>query len=279
MSGVSESAIADWQGYVGKTETRCQLLDAASLCRFAVATGAEPDVERARPPLASWAWFHDVVPDGGLGVDGHPRRGGFLPPVPLPRRMFAATAFRFEAPLLLDWEAELETRIAGITHKSGRSGDLVFVEIERIMRQCNSVRVAERQTIVYREAEQGQPLPFPIPDQDSENAPAGGELWHPGSVHLFRFSAVTFNSHRIHYDRVYATEAEGYPALLVHGPFTAAKLAALAARDGALAGIEFRFEAPLYVDQPVRLAKVGPGDFQALRCDGVVASRAKASYR
>jgi 3-methylfumaryl-CoA hydratase len=249
-----------------------------SLERFAIATGADPDVERMQPPLALWAWFLDAVPDAGLGPDGHPRRGRFMPPIPLPRRMFAAAAFRFEAPLLLDWEAEMEVRIADVTHKSGRTGDLVFVIIDRTVTQAGAVRVTERQTIVYRDADDTS-VSLSVPADDAEVMPADGEIWYPGSVNLFRFSAVTFNGHRIHYDVPYATGVEGYPALIVQGPFTAARLAMLAARDGDLAGFAFRAQVPLFVDQPVRLVRTGPGEFEALRCDGAVATSAKASYR
>ncbi|MDB5583578.1 MAG: 3-methylfumaryl-CoA hydratase [Bradyrhizobium sp.] len=278
MSGVSEAQIVEWRGAIGRSETRRQLLDMPSLKRFAIATGADPDVERVQPPLALWAWFLDAVPDAGLGLDGHPRRGGFMPPIPLPRRMFAATAFRFEAPLLLDWEAEVEVRIADVTHKSGRTGDLVFVIVDRTVTQAGAVRVTERQTIVYRDAGD-TPVSLSVPADDAELMPADGEIWYPGSVNLFRFSAVTFNGHRIHYDVPYATGVEGYPALVVQGPFTAARLAMLAARDGDLAGFAFRAQLPLFVDQPVRLVRTGPGEFEALRCDGAVATSARASYR
>lgn len=279
MSGVSEAQIAEWREYIGRSETRRQLLDTASLRRFAVATGADPEVERIQPPLAIWAWFLDAVTDSEIGTDGHPERGGFMPPIPLPRRMFAATQFRFEAPPRLDREAEMLVRVTDVTHKSGRSGDLVFVGVERTVTQAGAVCVTERQTIVYRDAGDPAPVDLPVPAPDAEAVPAGGEVWRPGPVNLFRFSAVTFNGHRIHYDQPYATGVEGYPALVVHGPFTAARLAMLAARYGELASFEFRAQAPLFADQPVRLVNTGPGEFQALRCDGATATSAKATYR
>ncbi|MDQ8757600.1 MaoC family dehydratase N-terminal domain-containing protein [Sphingosinicella sp. LHD-64] len=273
MTAVTEADIAEWRQHVGRTEIRRQLLDTASLRRFAAATGAERDVMTAPPPLALWAWFAGAVSDGELGPDGHPKRGGFIPPITLPRRMFAAASFRFEAPLLLDREAELEVRIADLDHKRGRSGDLVFVVVDRTVRQEGEVRIAERQTLVYRGA--GAPVPLPVPADDAES----GDVWRPEAVHLFRFSAVTFNSHRIHYDLPYATVVEDYPGLVVQGPFAAAKLAMLAARDGPLATFAFRAEAPLFAGQPVRLERTGPGGLCALRCDGAIAVSATASWR
>lgn len=273
MSGIGEADIAAWRAHVGRSEHRRQLLDAESLRRFAAATGADLDVERSPPPLAHWAWFLDIVPDDRLGPDGHPRRGGFLPAITLPRRMFAAADIRFEAPLEIGSEGELEIRIADLVHKSGRSGDLVFVTVDRTLRQEGRVRLTERQTLVYRG--DGAPAPLPVPLAGE----AHDELWQPEPVHLFRFSAVTFNSHRIHYDRPYATGVEGYPELVVHGPFTAAKLAMHAARDGPLKAFSFRAQAPLFAGQPIRLDRTGPNSFLARRCDGVEAVSATADYQ
>jgi 3-methylfumaryl-CoA hydratase len=273
MIAVSGAEIAAWRQHVGRTEIRRQRLDAASLRRFAAATGASHDVEAAPPPLALWAWFTEPVPDSELGPDGHPRRGGFIPPITLPRRMFAAASFRFEAPLLLDREAEMELRIVDLEHKTGRSGDLVFVTVDRAVRQENVTRVTERQKLVYREA--GDPSPLPIAADDAQD----GEVWRPEPAHLFRFSAATFNSHRIHYDAAYATGVEGYPDLVVQAPFTAARLAMLAARDGSLATFAFRAQAPLFAGQPVRLEATATGVFRALRCDGETAVSATATYR
>ena len=116
---------------------------------------------------------------------------------------------------------------------------------------------------------------MPVP----ADTPIEGEIWEPTSTHLFRFSAVTFNGHRIHYDQPYATGVEGYPALVVHGPFIAAKLAGLAERRGPLAGFSFRAQAPIFLGQPIRLRDDGAGEVSAIRCDGAVSTLAKVSYR
>ena len=265
---------ADLQAAVGREETVEQVLEVESLRRFALATGSDPDVERVFPPLGHWAFFLPDAPDAEIGADGHPRRGGFLPAIPLPRRMFAASDMRFDAPLALGRAATLTSTIAAITPKSGRSGDLIFVEVDRVLRQDGAVRVAERQSYVYRGDGTPAALPVPVP-----GAEVAGERWQPDAAHLFRFSAATFNAHRIHYDLPYATGVEGYPALVVHGPFTAAKLAALAARDGMLARFSFRAQAPLFLGQPIHLQRAGEGDLCAIRCDGAVAMTAGAAYR
>lgn len=270
---VTPEALRDWQGAIGRTLVRSQVLETESLRRFAVASGADPDVARILPPLSHWAWFLETPPDDGIGPDGHPKRGAFLPAITLPRRMFAASAIRFEAPLLLGAEAALESRIADVRHRQGAGGDLVFVDVDRRLSQDGVDRVSERQTLVYREAADAGAMPVPAADA------ADSEVWRPDEVSLFRFSAATFNGHRIHYDRPYAMEVEGYPALVVQGPFTVARLAALAARDGALASLEFRLLAPLYVGQPVRLLRGETDEYSALRCDGVVAASLKVSRR
>ena len=265
-----------WRAHVGRQEIRRQRLDTEAMRRFAAAQGASLDVAEETPPLGHWAYFLETVGHGGIGPDGHPRRGGLLPPVRLPRRMFASAEMSFLAPLILDAEAELEITVADVRHRAGRSGDLVFVEVDRVIHQAGEARVTERQTIVYRGAgERVAPIePTDLPPH--RNA----QVWNPTPVDLFRFSAVTFNSHRIHYDLPYATAEEGYPGLVVHGPFTAAKLFALAAERsrGPIRGFAFRAVAPLFCGQPIYLAPgAEPDEVQALRVDGAVAMSAKAS--
>jgi len=264
-----------WRAFEGRGETRRQGLDVEAARRFAAAVGADLDVERALPPLAHWAYFIETVGPDGLGVDGHPRRGeGLLPPVRLPRRMFASAAMTFAEPLTLGQGAELTLTVAKVSHRAGRTGDLVFVDVDRSLSQDGRVRLTERQTIVYRGA--GEPTAAVAPSAEADD---GDRIWTPGPVDLFRFSAVTFNSHRIHYDLPYASGEEGYPGLVVHGPFTAVKLSALAAASlGApLAAFSFRANAPLFAGQPVQLrAGVETGLFEAIRCDGAVAMAARA---
>jgi len=266
-----------WRSHVGRVKILRETLDVSVLRRFAVACGADPEVEKTQPPMAHWAYFLDAVTGGGLGEDGHPLRGDFLPAVHLPRRMFAAASIRFERPLELGREAECHTKIADVKYKSGQSGELVFVELERTIVQSQQTRVSESQTIVYRAAGTRQPAVV------ATLAQMGGDgVWCPGPVELFRFSAVTFNAHRIHYDVPYAQRVEGYPDLVVHGPFAAIKLLAFAHRSSARAvqSFAFRLIAPLFVSQPVTFASgEEAGSFVALRCDGVHSLSAKVEFQ
>ena len=272
MSILDPKAIADWRQAIGRERIEMQLLHKQNLRRYALALGLPG--EDARPPLPLWAFFLPAPADDELDEDGHPKRGGFLPTVTLPRRMFASGTMTFDAPIETGGEATLTSTVADVTHKSGRSGDLVFVEVDRTLVQDGAVRVRERQGYVYR----GDAGRLPMPES-AANRPAG-EIWEPNEVNLFRFSAATFNGHRIHYDRPYATEMEGYPSLVIHGPFTAAKLAGLAARDGELASFAFRAQAPLFLGQPVFLQRGDPPHtYRAVRADGATAMIAEVSFK
>ncbi|MGH7076039.1 MAG: hypothetical protein ACREFD_17850 [Stellaceae bacterium] len=269
---VTAAQIGRWRGHIGRAETRRQILDPESLRRYAVAVGAPAEVERVLPPLAHWAWFLDAVEAEELSEDGHAKRGGLVPPITLPRRMFAAVAFRFHRPLILGEPAELTIGVADVRHRQGRAGDLVFVDLDRRLHQRDEERLTERQTIVYRALGERVPPIVPV-----ATAATRGEIWTPGPVELFRFSAATFNAHRIHYDLPYAREVEGYPGLVVHGPLTAARLFAhaRARTPGVIAGFAVRITAPLFADQPIRLGGGEAGEWHAMRCDGVVAVTAR----
>ena len=268
-SAISASDVEAWRGWIGRTEERTERLDAGALRRFAAALAEDLDVEARQPSLAHWAFFLPVA--ASFGADGHTPRGGFMPPIALPRRMFASSEMRFPAPLELDREARRVARIVDVGHKAGRTGDLVLVTADYVLLQDGRPRVEERQTIVFRGAGEAQDAIVP-----QGEAPAGAAVWRPGPVDLFRFSAATFNSHRIHYDLPYAREEEGYPDLVVHGPFTAARLFAHAARHGGRpTAFAFRASAPLFAGQPVALVDgATSGEVSALRCDGVTAMTA-----
>ncbi len=260
----------DVQSWVGRTLTQSAVLEVEIARRFAAAVGSPLDVAASFPPLGHWAFFNHAVPPAQIGPDGHPNRGLFLPPIPLPRRMFASAELRFLAPLALGEAAELAVTFTDIRNRSGRSGELVLMDSERRLSQSSVEKVVERQTIVFRDAGEATP-PVPVTETGA------GEVWMPGIVDLFRFSAATYNSHRIHYDRSYARETEGYPDLVVHGPFTASRLFDFAVRTAGapLKTFSFRAQAPLFVDQPIRL-RIGdePHTVLAVRCDGAVAMSA-----
>jgi 3-methylfumaryl-CoA hydratase len=273
---ITPQELESWRTYIGRREVRRQMLDVEILRRFAVAVGSTPEVERRQPPLGHWAYFLETPSAERLGIDGHPQRGsGLFPPIRLPRRMFAAASMRFIAPLQLGHEAELALIVADVKHRTGKAGDLVFLEVDRVLRQQDRECVAERQTIVYLGL---GGRTEPIPPIDLPAAP-GEQLWTPSPVELFRFSAVTFNAHRIHYDTTYARSDEGYPDLVVHGPFTAVKLLAFAQSQTAhsIRAFNFRASGPLFVNQQIRL-RTGDatGRVTATRCDGLVAMSAQA---
>lgn len=271
MARVTPEQVAAWQQAIGREEVAEQVLDAGALRRFAQAVGIPDETQGA--PLPHWAYFLPSPLDGEIGADGHPRRGDFLPDVSLPRRMYASASMQFAGEIELGAEARQTSRVVELTHKAGRSGDLVFAKVEKLLEQGGALKVREVQTYVYRD--EGEPVGMPVPAE----TPPEGELWQPNEVNLFRFSAATANGHRIHYDHPYTTQVEGYPALIVHGPFTAAKLAGLAMREGLLASFAFRATAPLFLGQPIYLRRAGEGQFEAVRCDGVMAMTAEATYR
>jgi 3-methylfumaryl-CoA hydratase len=210
----------------------------------------------ALPPLWHWLYFLPLHRQSEIGPDGHAKRGGFLPPVPLPRRMWAGSQFEFRSPVRVGDAVERTSTIADVTEKEGRTGKLVFVKVRHEVR-CNGATepaIVEFHDIVYREAKRAdevEPPPQPAPT---------GAAWQreivPDDVLLFRYSALTFNGHRIHYDRKYVTEVEGYPGLIVHGPLIATLLMDLVRRNAPAADVAtFRFRAvrPTFDLHPFRV--------------------------
>ncbi|MBY4721567.1 MULTISPECIES: MaoC family dehydratase N-terminal domain-containing protein [Burkholderia] len=174
------------------------------------------------PPLWHWLYFLPGERQSNIGVDGHPQRGGFLPPVTLPRRMWAGGRLRFMRPLAVDAPVQRRSTILSVQSKSGRSGRLVFVTVLHEIGDAQGMAIREEQDIVYRDAPPpataGIPAPQPAPAPTDEQY---SRIVLPDPVLLMRFSALTFNGHRIHYDRPYAMQEEGYPGLVVHGPLIA----------------------------------------------------------
>jgi len=236
-----------WQG---RTEERLDAITAAPLAAMAALLDRDdpaPTPGSAVPPLWHWLYFLPVHRQSQLGPDGHALRGGFLPPVDLPRRMWAGGRLRFIAPLQLGDQARRVSTIAGITSKEGRSGKLVFVLVRHVLEGAAGVAIEEEHDIVYR--------PNPQPG-DPVAAPVAADLDHdwireitPDPVLLFRYSALTFNGHRIHYDQPYVTQVEGYPGLIVHGPLIASLLLDLVRRErpaAVVTAFSFRAVQPLF---------------------------------
>lgn len=203
------------------------------------------------PPLWHWLYFLPVHRHSELGHDGHARRGGFLPPVPLPRRMWAGSRFEFHQPLCVGDTVQRSSRIEDVTAKSGRSGELVFVKVRHHYSTERGLAIVEDHDIVYRDEPKAD-APKPLPPQASTDAAWEVEL-HPDEVLLFRYSALTFNGHRIHYDWPYVTQVEGYPGLVVHGPLIATLLLEHMQRQlpgVTLAGYQFRAVSPVFNTEP-----------------------------
>lgn len=241
--------LADW---IGRTETRTDLVHAAPIAALAALLDrddAAPQAGEAMPPLAHWLHFLPAHRESKLGPDGHGARGEFLPPVPLARRMWAGSRLAFLRPVAIGETVQCTSRIAAVNVKHGRSGPLVFVTVRHEIGNTAGLAITDEHDIVYR-GESGAAAAPPVP------APSG-ETWsrvvHPDPVLLFRYSAVTFNGHRIHYDHPYATRVEGYPGLVVHGPLVATLLVDLLRRNRPgvdLATFSFRATRPLFDTAP-----------------------------
>lgn len=253
------------RGWIGRSERRRELI-APERVAMVAATLDRPEAPAAGEPLPAlwhWASFTETAPLAALGTDGHPKLGGFMPPIPLPRRMWVGGRLRFVGPLRVGDLATRVSEISDIKVKSGGSGTLVFVTLRHEIGTEAGPAIIEEQDLVYRaSAAPGQP--GRAADAPPEAEPADwSDARIPGPALLFRYSAVTFNAHRIHYDAAYARDEEGYPGLVVQGPLTATLLAeSLAGRvAGRLAEFSFRAAQPLFADQPmtVRGRTAGPG--------------------
>jgi 3-methylfumaryl-CoA hydratase len=229
MSERSATPYAEW---VGRSETRQDSVTLAPLAAMSATLNrddAPPREGDALPPLWHWLYFLPRHRQDELGPDGHAKLGGFLPPVSLPRRMWAGGRLRFHSPLRAGDAIERTSLITRIDSKQGQSGELVFVTVQHQVHHAGRLSIEEEHDIVYR----GAPLPGAptTPPQPAPEASAFSREIVPDPVLLFRYSALTFNGHRIHYDRAYVTEVEGYPGLIVHGPLIATLLLELLHRE------------------------------------------------
>jgi 3-methylfumaryl-CoA hydratase len=208
------------------------------------------------PPLWHWFSFLEAPPQSALGEDGHPAEGHFLPPIPDRRRMIAGGRAQFHAPLPIGAEVVRHSRVAAVRPTSGRSGEMVFVTVRHRFERDGELAVVEEQDVVYRSQPAGAPRSAAEPAPTAEDDEPGD--WRlrldPDARMLFRFSALTYNTHRIHYDQEYVTAVEGYPGLVVHGPLLALLLLELPRRyapDRTVAGFEYRLRQPCFAGSPV----------------------------
>jgi len=247
------------KAWIGRTETLHDVAQSAPVAALTATLDHPPLALQAGmllPPLWHWLYFLPMARQSEIGPDGHPRRGGFLPPVPLPRRMWAGSQFEFRTPLRLGDALRRHSTIVDVSGKSGRSGELVFVKVRHELHRngASEPALVEFHDIVYRDAQRPDDVP-PPPQSAPEGAAWQREL-QPDEVLLFRYSALTFNGHRIHYDRPYATQTEGYPGLVVHGPLIATLLLDLLRRqepEAELVAFRFRALRPTFDGRPMRL--------------------------
>ena len=266
------------QDWLGRTETVEDTATATPYAALAATldwplTGAaqRPPTGTPLPHLWHWLYFLPIYPQSEIGPDGHARRGGFLPPVPLPRRMWAGSDFEFHEPLLVGDALSRTSTIVDVKEKSGRTGSLIFVKVRHEVRRngAQTVALTEHHNIVYRGAPQPDdvtPPPMAAPTQC-----AWGRTIVPDDVLLFRYSALTFNGHRIHYDRQYVTQVEGYPGLIVHGPLIATLLMDLLrsnAPDARVLRFEFKAVRPTFDIHPFSVHGQPSADGKSVRLWG-----------
>jgi 3-methylfumaryl-CoA hydratase len=218
--------------WIGRIETDVDYVTIPAVHRLSATLDRDDPMPKFGEPLPiGWQsiLFPRIVRHSQVGVDGHPKRGDFLPPVPLPRRMWAGGRLEFRRPLRVGEALQRDSEILAVEPKHGKSGSLVFVTVRQTVRAAGEIAVVEEQDIVYRDA--AKPADPKPQGKAAPASPAWSRELAPDPVLLFRFSALTFNGHRIHYDRRYVTEVEGYPGLVVHGPLIATLLVDLARRQ------------------------------------------------
>jgi len=251
------------QDWIGRTRTDVDPLEPARSAALTTALG-RPSREGggAMPLLHHWLYFWDVKPPAEIGPDGHPARGGFMPPVALPRRMWAGSRLAFHAPIPFGRPLTRVSTILKIEEKQGKAGALVFVTVGHAYHTSEGLALSEEQDIVYRGEAPASAAPAPAaPEPDI--APASWRRDHPADeVLLFRYSALSVNGHRIHYDLPYATGVEGYPGLVVHGPLQATLMLDLATDFGGreVRSFSFRGLAPAFCGKPLTVCGEPDGE-------------------
>jgi 3-methylfumaryl-CoA hydratase len=252
---MSLDKLKDWVGRTQATEDLAAPFPVRALAATFDADDPEPRNGDPLPPLWHWLYFLDAAPQSKIGADGHAERGDFLPPVPLPRRMWAGSRFSFDGePVRVGDTIGRTSEIKSVEPKSGSTGSMVFVTVKHTISGPRGVSFVEEHDIVYREAARPGEQPKP-----PKPAPAGA-TWTKAimadPVLLFRFSALTFNGHRIHYDQPYVTGTEGYPGLIVHGPLLGMlqiELARRANADKIPKIFEFRALSPVFAGSAFRI--------------------------
>lgn len=274
---MSDNAPAAW---IGRTEEIHEHLSLDHVTRIAATLGeSAPQAGEPLPALWQWCFFQPAVEESGLGGDGHPARGGFLPPADNRNRMWAGGRIEFHTALKVGARATRVSTITDVQQKQGKTGSLLFVTVQHDYLQAGQLAIREEQDIVYRE---------PTPPRLAGGAPLPEGAWReyvtPTPTLLFRYSAVTFNGHRIHYDWPYATGTEGYPGLVVHGPLMATLSLRAFCRANPRARLRrfaYRGVRPLIAPHPFevggRVAVAGKAELWAGNAEGV-AQQAEVTF-
>ena len=255
---IEPQIITHLQEWLGKTESRLDTVTAAPVKALSATldrSDTAPNQGTFLPELWHWLYFLPCALQSELGPDGHAKRGGFLPPVPLPRRMWAGSRIQWLAPLSVGDAIERVSKIESVTHKVGRTGDLIFVLVKHQIFNQHGLALIEDHDIVYRDAP--GPGDKPVTPTPAPKEAKWVKRITPDDVLLFRYSALTFNGHRIHYDRKYVTEVEGYPGLIVHGPLIATLLVDLVRQSipgCTLKSFEFRAIRPTFDINPFKVS-------------------------
>ncbi|MEM7028294.1 MAG: MaoC family dehydratase N-terminal domain-containing protein [Chloroflexota bacterium] len=278
MTTINLEHLNQWLNKEEVVETEISV-EQANLMNVTLSRDATLQAGDALPHAWHWLYFHDTVRGDELGHDGHAKLGGFLPPVPLPRRMWAGGKIDFVAPILLGETAIKRSSVKSITPKQGRSGQLCFVSVEHEITVTGERRLLETQTLVYREASppdrQTQVKAQAVPIDADFSA-----TYQPDAAMLFRYSALTFNSHRIHYDIDFCRNDEGYPGLVVHGPLTATLLLDLFHHKNAectITSFDYRGVSPLFNPNSFSVHGKSNGDVWALNHEAGLAMQGKIS--
>lgn len=286
MTDRPEAAAPDPTDWIGRTETASEMITTTSVHRMSRTLDRDdpmPAPGDSLPPCWHWMYFAPAVPPAELGADGHPSKGGFLPPIPYPRRMWAGSRIRFLKPLRVGETATRQSEIADVTFKEGRTGKLGFVTVKHTYSGADGPAITEEQDIVYREPPAGANTA--PPPQDVPGAPTFEREIDADPVMLFRYSALTFNGHRIHYDHPYVTQVEGYPGLIVHGPLIATLLVDLVRRTVPAADVatfSFRGLRPTFDTSRFKVQGFRDGDactVWSLDNDGHLAMSARVGLR
>jgi len=277
----------NFEDWIGKGREQNERIDTSLSNGMSAALDRDDPAPRDGDPLPlpwHWMFFRDCTAQSELGADGLPERGGLMPPVPLPRRMWAASDIKFNFPLRLGEIAVKRSEITNVAEKSGKSGRLIFVYLcHTILNETKEVAIVEEQTIVYTETVKSGAMP---PPRAAPKNPAWQRTLMPDPVLLFRYSALTFNPHRIHYDQPYVTQEEGYPGLVVHGPLIATLMVDLCRRnrpEARIIGFSFRAMAPLFCGNEMVLGAAPSEDglsasVWAVNHEGGLASQGEVTF-